>query len=68
MNVEFESVIINGDDKQHSCLFLIVNDTDYHRNVPVLLGTNILNSVMEEIKEDHGDRFLQTSKLHEPWY
>ena len=23
---------------------------------------------MEGIKKDHGDIFLQTSKLHEPWY
>ena len=23
-----------GDDKQHSCLFLILNDNDYYRDVP----------------------------------
>lgn len=30
-----------GDDRQYTCLFLVVNDTDYHQKVPVLLGTNI---------------------------
>lgn len=57
-----------GDDRQYTCLFLVVNDTDYHQNVSVLLGTNILNSIMRERKECHGERFLQTSRLYEPWY
>lgn len=59
-----------GDDRQYTCLFLVVNDTDYdyHQKVPVLLGTNILNSIMGGIKECHGERFLQISRLHEPWY
>lgn len=49
-------------------MFLVVNDTDYHKNVPVLLGTNILNSIMGGIEEHHGDRYMQTTKLHEPWF
>lgn len=57
-----------GDEKEYRCLLLVVNDTEYHKNVPVLLGTNILNSIMEGIKEYHGDRYMQTTKLHVPWF
>lgn len=39
-----------GDEREYRCLFLVVNDTEYHKNVPVLLGINILNSIMGGIK------------------
>lgn len=31
-------------DKLYPCLFLIVQDTNYHQSVPLLLGTNILKT------------------------
>lgn len=40
-----------GDEREYRCLFLVVNETDYHKNTPGLLGTNILNSIMGGIKE-----------------
>lgn len=35
-------------------MFVVVNETDYHKNVPVLLGTNIHNSIMGGMREYHG--------------
>ena len=43
-------------------LFLVVPDTEYHQNVPVILGTNILNVVESSIQ----DNVINTS-LHTAW-
>lgn len=48
-------------------MFVVVNETDYHKNVPVLLGTNIHNSIMGGMRKYHGDIYMRT-KLHEPWF
>lgn len=51
-----------------TCLFLVVNQTNYHETVPVLIGTNILSTLLNDTKERYGVRFLQRAKLHTPWY
>lgn len=48
--------------------FLIVNDTNYHETVPVLIGTKILSVLLSDTKQKFGVRFLQKAKLHTPWY
>ena len=40
------------------CLLLVVPDSTYNLNVP-LLGTNVLSTFMEECRHRHGSRFLQ---------
>ena len=52
---DIESLELDG-------LFLVVPDTEYHQNVPVILGTNILNVVESSIQ----DNVINTS-LHTAW-
>ncbi len=49
-------------------LFLIVPDTRYSHSVPVLLGTNVLQSLVDGCKESHGEKFLQRIAQHTPWW
>ena len=55
-------------DRSFNCIILIIPDTPYHETVPLLIGTNILNSIMESCRQTNGERFLQTSNLTTPWY
>ena len=50
------------------CLFLVVPDTNYIINVPVLIGTNILDEILKDCKTRHGDQYLQKAKLQTPCY
>lgn len=63
-------IIVPGlqNDRVYPCLFLIVQDTNYHQSVPILLGTNILKTLLEDTKEIHGERYLQKANLHTPWF
>ncbi|XP_063438199.1 uncharacterized protein LOC134719148 [Mytilus trossulus] len=49
-------------------LFLVVPDSDYNSTTPLLIGTNILSSVMEDISKAIGPRYLQDTNLYTPWY
>ncbi|VDI39633.1 Hypothetical predicted protein [Mytilus galloprovincialis] len=42
--------------KSYTGLFLVVPNSPYHKTVPLLIGTNILTTVMEDIKTAHGER------------
>lgn len=55
-------------NNDYRCLFLVVPDSRYNSSVPILLGTNVLNIIMEELLETKGQRFLQTASLRTPWY
>jgi hypothetical protein len=55
-------------DQESPCLFLVVPDSQYNGTVPVLLGTNYLEPVMSNCREDVGPNFLQASKIHTSWY
>jgi len=54
--------------QSYSCIFLIVPDSPYHDNVPLLLGTNFLKLLVNSCKQQYGERFLQTTNLTTPWY
>lgn len=43
--------------------FLIVQDTEYNRHVPVLIGTNVLRCTLDGLSQVHGVRFQQRVKL-----
>ena len=49
-------------------VLLVVPDSKYNTQIPVLLGTNILDSMIYHLQEEHGERFLQNAKLTTPWY
>lgn len=40
-------------------IMLVVPDSQYSLHVPVLIGTIILRSMMEQLNKEHGERFLQ---------
>ena len=50
------------------CLLLVTPDTQYSVKTPVILGTNILNELMTDCKNNFGEQFLQQAKLNTPWY
>ena len=49
------------------CLFLVVPDTKYNSRVPILIGTNILQSIMETLYKDLGDQYSKKSQISPPW-
>ena len=51
-----------------SCIFLVTPDTNYSNKTPVLLGTNILDELMDNCKIIHGQQYLQCANLHTPWF
>jgi hypothetical protein len=50
------------------CLFLVTPNTNYNCKTPLLIGTNILNELNTECKENFGQLYLQKASLHTPWY
>ena len=44
-------IYINDLDETHICVFLVIPDSPYHMEVPILLGTNILTSIMNTYKK-----------------
>ena len=46
----------------------IVPDSTYNHNVPLLLGTHILNSLMEQRKAKYESKFQQRANVFIPWY
>ena len=55
-------------DKLHDCLFLVVPTSNYYSHVPVLIGTNIIQNLIDTSREEIGSRFLQDVAMHTPWY
>jgi dUTPase len=51
-----------------SCLLLVTPNTNYSLDVPVILGTNILERVLQRLEYQCGTRFQQTSQLPDAWY
>jgi len=68
--IEIEMTVQQGlpNSTPLSYLLLVTPDTRYSAKTPVIIGTNILQDLMKECKEKHGDQFLQRANLHFPWY
>ena len=47
---------------------LVVPNSNYNSQVPVLLGTNVLQHMLDSVKNNYGNKFLQDAKLYTPWY
>lgn len=60
-------IAITGHQGNHPILLLVVPDTDYSSNVPLILGTNILGTMLQEEINIHGVRYLQRSSIRAPW-
>ena len=49
-------------------VMLVVPESRYNFQVPVLLGTNVLDNMIRHLKERHGERYLQNAALTTPWF
>ena len=67
IQVKIQSLGIPNKHIQDSIL-LVVPDTDYNKNVPILIGTNVLAEFLRNCKETLGVNFLQNAALHTCWY
>ena len=63
LNIECPQVMTEEQD----CILSVVPDSSYSHNIPLLLGTNVLNSLMEQCKAKYRIVF-QRAKLFIPWY
>ena len=59
---------IQGISESIEALLLIVPESQYNSRIPLLLGTNILNSLIDHGKKTYGERYLQFSNFTTPWY
>jgi transposase InsO family protein len=55
-------------DHLNNGIFLVIPDSRYNSEVPLLIGTNILSIFMGRTQERYGVRFLQVAKLQTPIY
>ena len=60
--------IIDSNTPSLPSLLLVVPGNTYSRRVPLLLGTNILEPLMQSTKAKYGTKFLQNANLQVPWY
>ena len=66
--VEATVSIPDTDKGELTAIFLVCPLTDYSSQVPVLLGTNVLRSMMDQCQEQEGKLFLQKMSLTTPWW
>ena len=68
--IEADVQVISGlhGSSSKPCIPLVVLDTPYSKETPVILGTNILHDFLSECKEHFGEQFLQKADLFTPWY
>lgn len=52
----------------NDCLMLVVLTTDYSKKVPAIIGTNFIKNIMNCVKQQNGERFLQNSQMKTPKY
>ena len=56
---------VSGSNEKR-CLLLVVPETVYSKQIPIILGTNILQEYMSDCKQEFGQQFLQKAKLYTP--
>ena len=59
---------ISDSKSNYPGIFLVVPNSDYNRNVPILIGTNIMSGIIDDIKSKVGPRYLQVANLFTPWF
>jgi hypothetical protein len=43
-------------------------DSNYNQHIPLLIGTNVLNTILQNVHQLNGDKYLQNADLTTPWY
>lgn len=61
----YTEVEISHENASSKCLLVIGPDSRYNEQVPLLLGTNVLQYFIGQFEELFGPRFLH---LKTPWY
>lgn len=51
-----------------NCLILITPDTQYGQHVPVIIGTNVLDILMDATEQKHGKRYQQHVRMPDALY
>ena len=54
-------------EESYPCVLLVVQESNYNRDVPILLGTNILQHLLENVQEKFGSKCLQEKQISAPW-
>ena len=65
---DIDTSVSHPDSAQRSYLLLVVPDTRYSAKTPIILGMNILNTLLGECKDNFGSQVSQKAKLQVPWY
>lgn len=68
VSVNFATCALPSTNVLRDCLFFIVPDSGYNTRVPILIGTNILNRLLDILRDEYGSRFLQNADVHAPFY
>lgn len=55
-------------DEPVTSILLVIPDSTYNLKIPILLGTYVLNILMDSLHRKYGDSYLDKSKLKTPWY
>ena len=55
-------------DEPLEAILLVVPDTEYHSEVPVLIGTNVLDVLWSNARQSCWNKFLQSANLSTPWF
>jgi len=65
--IEVEVAIPNVTDAVN-CLILITPDTQYGQYVPVIIGTNVLDILMDAIKQKHSEHYQEKVRMPDALY
>jgi len=57
-----------GHTHLYDCILLVTQNSRYNSEVHLLLGTNALSNIIDTLKNEHGERFLQIRNLTTPLY
>ena len=55
-------------DRPLLCSMLVAPENGYNLNVPILLGTNVLQTAMAGVRRQFGNQFLKDANIHPPWH
>ena len=50
---------VTGMMTSKQCILLVVADTSYGNSAPVIIGTNVLSSMMQTLKDKYGVQYMQ---------
>ena len=46
---------------------LVIQDTDYNKRIPMLIGTNVIGRNLDEVQRLYGDKYMQQTQVKDAW-